>query len=72
MAENSSVHLGDVTTINLTVLKGGVQENVIPYQLNATFDMRLATTMDHCDFEKMVMRLGRDNDYFSYVTNFKI
>lgn len=40
-------HLGNVTTVNLTRVSGGVQNNVIPPQMTLTFDMRLAINVDH-------------------------
>lgn len=39
--------LGDVTSINLTTLKGGVQNNVIPPELIIGFDMRISADEDH-------------------------
>ncbi|KAJ6625688.1 Aminoacylase-1 [Pseudolycoriella hygida] len=42
----------NVTTINLTMLKGGVQGNVIPPELSATFDIRLAVNADHDEFQR--------------------
>lgn len=38
---NSGVVPGKVTSINLTILKGGVQANVVPPQLSVVFDVRL-------------------------------
>lgn len=35
-------------------LQGGVQSNVIPEKLTAVFDVRLAVTVDHTQFENMV------------------
>uniref|UniRef100_A0A7E4VIH8 N-acyl-aliphatic-L-amino acid amidohydrolase n=1 Tax=Panagrellus redivivus TaxID=6233 RepID=A0A7E4VIH8_PANRE len=37
--------LGDVTTINMTQLAGGVQTNVVPDVLKATFDIRVTPAM---------------------------
>lgn len=45
---------GKVTTINLTVLKGGVQTNVVPPELSAIFDIRLDVDIDHTAFENQV------------------
>ncbi|EDX14016.1 aminoacylase-1 [Drosophila simulans] len=42
LAEDSSLQSGDVTTLNLTQLNGGVQSNVVPPVLEATFDIRIA------------------------------
>lgn len=44
----------NVTTINLTVIKGGVQANVIPPELSVVFDVRLAVNADHAQFERDV------------------
>ncbi|EDQ88478.1 uncharacterized protein MONBRDRAFT_32786 [Monosiga brevicollis MX1] len=38
--------LGDVTTVNLTMLNGGVQYNVIPAEAGAGFDMRIPPTVN--------------------------
>lgn len=54
MAKNANVTMGDVTTINLTRLTGGVQDNVVPPQMKMTFDIRLAITVVHAEFEAMV------------------
>ncbi|XP_078043647.1 aminoacylase-1 [Augochlora pura] len=46
--------LGDVTTINLTQLQGGIQTNVVPPSLTAIFDIRLDPSVDHEEFETMI------------------
>ncbi|KAJ6625687.1 Aminoacylase-1 [Pseudolycoriella hygida] len=48
------VSYANVTTINLTILKGGVQANVIPPELTATFDVRLAVNADHDEFQREI------------------
>ncbi|XP_026817321.1 aminoacylase-1-like isoform X2 [Rhopalosiphum maidis] len=48
--KNSDLELGDVTTINLTMINGGCQINVVPTELSVTFDIRLAIDID---IEKM-------------------
>lgn len=45
---------GNVTTINLTILKGGVQSNVIPAEMSATYDMRVSVNADLDAFEQQV------------------
>lgn len=45
---------GNVTTINLTVLRGGVENNVIPAQMSATFDIRISVNTDLHAFEHQV------------------
>lgn len=44
----------NVTTINLTVIKGGVQANVIPPELSVVFDVRLGVNADHDEFQRDV------------------
>lgn len=46
--------LGDVTSVNLTKVHGGVQNNVIPAHLEASFDIRVSTMFEHELLEKMV------------------
>lgn len=53
---NSNLHIGDVTTVNLTMINGGVQNNVIPGEMSIVFDIRLAVDVDHSDFERMVTK----------------
>ncbi|KAF2886328.1 hypothetical protein ILUMI_19845 [Ignelater luminosus] len=47
-----SLNFGDVTAINLTVVEGGVQDNVIPSEFVLSFDCRIAITVDLEEFEK--------------------
>ncbi|KAF4517927.1 hypothetical protein B566_EDAN005992 [Ephemera danica] len=54
LESNKNLTVGDVTTINLTQIKGGVQPNVVPPELVVGFDCRLATNVNHTDFEKMI------------------
>lgn len=54
LKNNPEFTIGDVTTVNLTILTGGVSSNVVPSQLTALFDCRLALDVDHDAFENMV------------------
>lgn len=54
MENNPELAIGDVTTINLTVISGGKQTNIVPPYLIAKFDCRLAIDVDHDEFETMV------------------
>ena len=47
---------GNVTSINLTMLKGGVANNVIPAELSVTFDIRVQINDDVDEFEKRVYK----------------
>lgn len=53
--------LGDVTTVNLTMLKGGVAYNVIPSEMDITFDLRIPPTVNLqvCDLELLSAHLGQ-------------
>lgn len=44
----------NVTVINLTILKGGVANNVVPAVMNATFDIRVSINADLNKFEQQV------------------
>ncbi|XP_014256863.1 aminoacylase-1-like [Cimex lectularius] len=52
---NPKLTIGDVTTINLTRVKGGVQNNVVPPELVVGFDCRLSPTTDLQSFEKWIL-----------------
>lgn len=38
--------LGDVTTINMTMVKGGVAYNVVPAEMDVSFDLRIPPTVN--------------------------
>lgn len=46
---------GNVTTINLTMLKGGIETNVIPPELSASFDIRISASVDVDEFKDQVL-----------------
>lgn len=52
--QNPDLVLGDVTTVNLTILQGGVQVNVVPPEFVASIDMRIAIDVDLDDFERQL------------------
>lgn len=54
LENNPELNIGDVTTINLTRIGGGVQSNVVPPLLTAGFDCRLALHVNHEEFEAQV------------------
>lgn len=54
LENNPDWTIGDVTTINLTVISGGKQTNVVPPLLTIGFDIRLAIGQSHDEFEKLV------------------
>ncbi|XP_041980233.1 aminoacylase-1-like [Aricia agestis] len=46
--------LGDVISVNLTMLRGGEQNNVIPDKMVASFDLRLPPFLDFDQFENQI------------------
>ncbi|CAD5221862.1 unnamed protein product [Bursaphelenchus okinawaensis] len=54
LANNPDLKLGDVTTVNLTKIEGGVQQNVLPAEFIAYFDIRVTPTVDFEAFEKQI------------------
>jgi len=54
LARDSSLFFGDVTTINMTIVNGGVQNNVVPAMLEVVFDMRIAIDVDLNGLEKQI------------------
>ncbi|XP_035428662.2 aminoacylase-1-like [Spodoptera frugiperda] len=62
--------VGDITTINLTQLSGGVQINVLPENVTVSFDIRIAPDVDHDEFDDMISRWCKeagDGVTFEYV-----
>lgn len=57
LENNPELSVGDVTTVNLTMLKGGIQTNIVPPLLTAAFDVRLAIDVDHNEFEQMASQI---------------
>jgi aminoacylase len=53
---NPDLTIGDVTTINVTMINGGVLSNVVPPDFTIMTDFRLAVDVDHQEFENMFKR----------------
>lgn len=56
LKDNPTLGVGDVTSVNLTILQGGVQINVVPTTLSVKFDVRLSINVDHDEFERMLRK----------------
>lgn len=54
LANDPNLWFGDVTSVNLTMMEGGVQKNVVPSEIKMVFDIRLAVDVDHEAFENQV------------------
>lgn len=59
LANNPELTLGDVTTVNLTMLNGGVQGNVVPPEAKLVFDVRVAIDVDHKALGEQVILIIR-------------
>ncbi|CAH2312605.1 aminoacylase-1 [Pelobates cultripes] len=46
--------LGDVTSVNLTKVSGGISYNVVPSEMSATFDLRVPPTLNLKEFESQI------------------
>lgn len=57
LKDNPKLTMGDVTAVNLTMITGGVQPNVVPSEMRITFDIRLAIDVDHDAFDKQVRNI---------------
>ena len=47
LKSNPKLKLGDVTTVNVTGLSGGIQFNVIPSEMSIKVDIRVTLTNSH-------------------------
>lgn len=56
LQQNPELTLGDVTTVNLTILGGGVQYNLVPPAFTLAFDIRISIDIKHSAFEEMINR----------------
>ncbi|KAK9500208.1 hypothetical protein O3M35_001510 [Rhynocoris fuscipes] len=61
------LYLSYVTTVNLTKVEGGVQNNVVPPELSMTYDVRLSVNTDHEEFFDWIKAIcsnaGKDVTY---------
>lgn len=61
LEKNPEMTLGDVTSINVTKMKGGKQRNVLPPLVEMTVDIRMAVSVDIKEFEEMMNRWAEDS-----------
>ncbi|TRY72313.1 hypothetical protein TCAL_05382, partial [Tigriopus californicus] len=52
--EDPKKALGNVTTVNMTFMSGGLQMNVVPNELCIGFDIRVSPTHNIVEFQKML------------------
>ncbi|KAJ1672813.1 adenylate cyclase [Spiromyces aspiralis] len=53
--------LGDVTTINLTMMRSGVQANVVPEKASVVFDIRVTPYADLARFREQIETLAAEH-----------
>lgn len=56
MKENPDLTIGDVSTINLTMLEGCLQRNILPPDITMSINGRLSTSLDVEEFERDVRK----------------
>jgi aminoacylase len=52
----SCMKLGDVTTLNLTRIEGGIANNIVPAVFIANFDIRITPKTDLVEFENQIQK----------------
>ena len=66
LAENPDIDEGELLSVNMTMLSGGVQMNVVPNEIVVGFDIRIPPTVDQDELDKtlddMVQEVARIND----------
>ncbi|XP_046680751.1 aminoacylase-1-like [Homalodisca vitripennis] len=60
LKSDPNLTMGDVTTINLTVLSGGNDSNTLPQELKVVFDCRLSVNEDNEIFEQWIESVCRE------------
>ncbi|XP_074645722.1 aminoacylase-1-like isoform X1 [Tubulanus polymorphus] len=60
LESDPNLTIGDVVSVNMTIIKGGVQHNVVPAEISAAFDMRVPPTTDLVEFQSMVEKWATD------------
>jgi len=54
LKSNPELELGDVTSVNMTMLGGGLQANVVPPELSVVFDIRITPSWSLDDMKNML------------------
>lgn len=45
-----------MTTVNITTINGGIQQNVVPPEISMSIDARMSVTIDHEKFEQDIRK----------------
>ncbi|XP_031625181.1 aminoacylase-1-like [Contarinia nasturtii] len=54
LKNNPTFTAGDVTTVNITTINGGIQQNVVPPEVKMSVDIRMAVDIDWKQFEQNI------------------
>ncbi len=65
LENNPEFTIGDVTTVNICILNGGVQNNVVPPQFRIVTDIRIAVDVDHVELENTIKKWCEEAGEFS-------
>ncbi|KAK3767604.1 hypothetical protein RRG08_003865 [Elysia crispata] len=57
---NPEAGMGAVTSLNVTILEGGVQPNVVPASMSASVDMRITPTVEASEVKAMIKKWCED------------
>lgn len=52
LKDDPSLTVGDVTTVNITTINGGIQQNVVPPEISMSVDVRMSVTIDYEQFDR--------------------
>jgi aminoacylase len=52
--EEDSLNFAESTSVNATIINGGLQINVVPAEISISFDVRLGININHDEFEKTI------------------
>ncbi|OMH83486.1 Aminoacylase-1 [Zancudomyces culisetae] len=61
LKQGAQIAAGEVTAINLTMLEGGKQQNVVPATYSVTFDIRISPKRDAAAFRQSLIDLAAKN-----------
>lgn len=64
--------IGDITSMNMTILDGGCQLNVVPSEFSAGFDVRLAIGTDRRAIEDIIIGWCHEAGEGVRLENFKM
>ncbi|PVZ97067.1 hypothetical protein BB558_006998, partial [Smittium angustum] len=60
--EVTQENLGEVTTVNMNIVNGGVQANVVPESFSAVFDIRVTPHQNIAEFNDWLKSIGAKHD----------